>query len=154
MTIKTANISYLDIIEKITQQTISEIYPQYYSFGAVEFFIQHHNTTNIKSDIKAGNVYIEYDDMNNAVGTVTVKENEICRLFVLPNQQGKGYGTKLIEFAENSILDKYDKIILDASLPAKRIYLKRHYKQTEYHIIETQNGDKLCYDVMEKNITK
>ena len=35
----------------------------------------------------------------------------------------------------------------------KHIYLKRGYKETEYNIIETGNGDKLCYDVMVKEAT-
>ena len=30
----------------------------------------------------------------------------------------------------------------------KRIYLKRGYKEIEYNIIKTDNGDCLCYDGM------
>ena len=84
--------------------------------------------------------------------TVTVKENEICRLFVLPEYQGKGYGRELISFAENEISKQYDKIILHASLPAKAIYLKRGYKEVEFHSLKTENGDYLCYDMMIKQI--
>ena len=44
-------------------------------------------------------------------------------------------------------------MIWESSLPAKQIYLKRGYKETEYNLIKTENGDFLCYDVMrlEKN---
>ena len=84
------------------------------------------------------------------VGTVTIKELEICRLFVLPQYQGKGYGGALLNFSERLIADKYGKIRLDASLPAKEIYLKRGYKEIESHSILTKNGDYLFYDVMEK----
>ncbi len=122
------------------------------SGGAVDFFVQHHNFDNIKSDIEAGCVYMKCDDSNQAVGTVTIKENEICRLFVLPPYQGKGYGRKLLDFAEEMIKGYSGQIILDASLPAKRIYLKRGYKEIEYHVIETENGDKLCHDVMKKEV--
>ena len=48
----------------------------------------------------------------------------------------------------------YDEIVLDASLSAKAIYLKRGYRQTDYHTIRTVNGDHLCYDVMTKAIEK
>ena len=58
-----------------------------------------------------------------------------------------------MDFAEEKILAQYGKIELDASFPAKQIYLKRGYKETEYNIIETGNGDKLCYDVMVKEAT-
>ena len=98
-----------------------------------------------------GIVYLVLNDENNAVGTVTVKENEICRLFVLPEYQGNGYGRELISFAENKIMQKYDNIVLHASLPAKAIYLKRGYKEVEFHSIKTENGDYLCYDMMIKN---
>ena len=78
-------------------------------------------------------------------------DNEINRLFVLPGFQRKGYGRELMDFAEEMISKKYGHIILDASLPAKQKYLKRGYVVTKYNIIETDNGDFLCFDVMEKN---
>lgn len=138
-------------VKNITTTTIESIYPHYYPYGAVEFFLNHHNDSNIQSDIESGIVYLCIDD-NNAVGTVTVRENEICRLFVLPEYQGKGFGRELISFAEKKISETFSTIILDASLPAKSIYLKRGYVTIEYHSIKTDNGDYLCYDLMEKRI--
>ena len=91
-----------------------------------------------------------YDASNHAVGTVTIKKNEICRLFVLPQYQGCGFGREMLDYAEKRILETYDEIVLDASLPAKRIYLKRGYSVMDFHVIETENGDFLCYDVMMK----
>ena len=86
-----AEDKHLDIVSEITQQTISEIYPHYYPMGAVEFFKAHHKDSNILADIKKGIVYLlKYND--DFVGTVTIKDNEICRLFVLPKFQHKGYG--------------------------------------------------------------
>lgn len=41
-----------------------------------------------------------------------------------------------------------------AALPAKRIYLKHGYREAAYHIIETDNGDFLCYDEMVKQRPK
>lgn len=152
MSIIRADVSDKKTVRYITTETINSIYPRYYPEGAVGFFLSHHNDENIENDIMSGIVYLCFDNENNTVGTVTVKENEICRLFVLPEQQGKGYGNELISFAENEILQKYDKIILHASLPAKAIYLKRGYKEVEFHSIKTENGDYLCYDMMIKQI--
>lgn len=84
------------------------------------------------------------------VGTVTIKENEICRLFVLPVYQHRGYGKELLDFSEKKIGEQFSEIILDASLPAKKIYKLRGYRETEFHQIVTNNGDILCYDVMKK----
>ena len=84
-----------------------------------------------------------------AAGTVTISGNEILRLFVLPEYQHRGYGKALLDFAENKILKGFQTVIIDASLPAKPIYKKRGYREMEYHMIQTENGDFLCYDVME-----
>ncbi|MBO4461016.1 MAG: GNAT family N-acetyltransferase, partial [Clostridiales bacterium] len=62
--------------------------------------------------------------------------------------QHKGYGRTLLDFAEKEILKNYSFVEMDASLPAKRIYRKRGYKETEYNTVKTDNGDYLCYDVM------
>ena len=145
--------SQLDVVKAITQQTISEIYPTYYAAGAVDFFKSHHCDANILEDIRKGNIYL-LEDSGEYIGTVTIKDNEICRLFVVPQKHHHGYGQALLDFSEQKIGEKYSKITLDASLPAKRIYLKRGYKDVEYNQIVTANGDVLCYDVMEKIASK
>ena len=151
MSIKQAYKEDLQVVKYITIETINQIYPHYYPKGAVEFFVEHHNDTNILSDIEAGKVFLCVNEEGQPVGTVSIKENDICRLFVLPEYQGKGYGRKLLDFAENEITKKYEEIMIDASLPAKRIYLKRGYREKESHIINANYGDFLCYDIMIKN---
>lgn len=142
----------MDVVKNITQITIRAVYPKYYPQGAVDFFSAHHSDEKILADISAGFVYL-LKSGNEYAGTVTVSENHINRLFVLPEYQGKGFGRALMDMAEELIFESYDKIELDASLPAKRIYLKRGYIETEYHIIDTPYGDHLCYDVMVKERT-
>lgn len=151
MSIRKAELSDLNTVKNIVRITIQKIYPHYYPKGAVDFFIEHHNDNNIINDIMQNRVFICFDLEHNIVGTVTIKENEILRLFVLPNHQGKGYGRELLDYAEKSILNNYSEVIIDASFPAKGIYLKRGYKEIEYNMIKTNNGDLLCYDVMKKS---
>lgn len=152
MSIRQAVSSDLDIVKHISEVTISEIYPHYYPKGAVDFFLEHHSEDNILKDIETNCVFLCFDAAQNAVGTITIKQNEICRLFVLPSRQGMGFGTELLDFAEKRILDQYSRIVLAASLPAKALYLKRGYRDTEFHIITTGEQDFLCYDVMEKQV--
>lgn len=147
--IKLANKNDLDTIKNIVDTTITEVYPLYYPKGAVDFFIQHHNNDNILSDIQKDLVYImELDSLS--IGTVTIKENHINRLFILPKYQSRGYGSILFKFTEDTIFKNHDSIILDTSLPSKSFYLKRGYREVEYQNILTSNGDYLCYDVMSK----
>ncbi len=150
MTIKPAQISDFETIKNITRQTITSIYPHYYPSGAVDFFLSHHSDETIQRDILNGYVFVCFSDEEIPVGTVTINSNEINRLFVLPEYQVKGFGGSLLNFAENRIFSQYSEIHLDASLPAKLIYLKRNYTITQSHALNTPNGDFLCYDVMTK----
>lgn len=148
--IRPASEADLAVIRHIVRTTIETVYPQYYPAGAVAFFLSHHNDEAIRQDLAAGRVFLCMDDAQQPTGTVTIRENEILRLFVLPEFQGKGYGRELLDFAEQAVREQYPVIQIDASFAAKSIYLKRGYKETEYHKIRTENGDFLCYDVMLK----
>jgi GNAT superfamily N-acetyltransferase len=153
MNIRQAEMKDLEIVKSITIRTIQTIYPRYYPLGAVGFFLSHHNEDHIMADIESRRVYVLVNE-EDVFGTVTIKDFEICRLFVLPFYHGKGYGRLLLEFSEQLIAGQFNKIQLDSSLPAKEIYLKRGYKEIASHHIITENGDYLCYDVMEKKILK
>ena len=150
MPIRPATKNDRETVHRIAHETISAIYPRYYPRGAVDFFLNHHHPEAIRRDIEKGLVYLATDENDAPVGTVTLRENEILRLFVLPVFQGKGYGKMLLDFAENRVEKQFDTVIVDASLPAKSLYLKRGYRETAYHRLLTENGDYLCYDVMEK----
>ncbi|ROR29166.1 acetyltransferase (GNAT) family protein [Mobilisporobacter senegalensis] len=141
-----------NIIKEIVIKTISSIYPKYYPKGAVEFFLAHHSDKNIMDAIDRQEVYLLRSE-NSYVGTGGIKENEINRLFILPEYQGKGYGTKMMDKLEAIILKEYNDIILDASLPAYEMYIKRGYIPIDYHKILTQYGDYLCYHVMKLELS-
>ncbi|MEE1218508.1 MAG: GNAT family N-acetyltransferase [Ruminococcus sp.] len=149
MKITIAEARHLQIVENIVNKTIQEIYPHYYPKGAVDFFLSHHNETNILKDILNNCVYLLSFE-NNYIGTVTVNNNEINRLFVLPEFQNRGFGSALLEFAENIVAKSFDEISLSASFPAKKLYQKRGYVETDFNFIATDNGDLLCYDTMTK----
>ena len=154
MEIKKAGVSELAAVKEISHKTIKAVYPRYYPAGAVDFFLAHHSDEHIMRDIREGNVYLLYDDSGKAAGTVTVNGCEINRLFVLPDHQGKGFGGRLIAFAEELISENYSEAELSASFPAKAIYLKKGYTAAEFHSILTENGDYLCYDYMKKELIK
>lgn len=151
--IRSAVLSESDIIAELVRETIKTVYTKYYPAGAVDFFIAHHKPEKIVSDIEAGKVYVMAAD-GVIVGTVTIDGNDIARLFVKPSEQGKGHGGRLLDFAENMIFGYSKTVRLDSSLPAKTIYIKRGYKEKEYCKILTDNGDYLCYDVMERENKK
>ena len=154
MQIRAALPQDAETVFTLTQSTIRAVYPHYYPAGAVDFFSRHHSREAIAADVEAGIVFLCMTEDGTPAGTVTVRKNEILRLFVLPEHQGNGYGGALLSFAEQRIAGQYDTAVLDVSLAAKAIYRKRGYHETDYAVIQTENGDFLCYDIMEKAISR
>lgn len=84
--IRAADEEDFQTVKDITQTTIRAVYPKYYPGGAVQFFCDHHSDDRIIADIKDGRVFLLMAE-EVPVGTVTVSDNEINRLFVLPHHQ-------------------------------------------------------------------
>ncbi|MBO7394816.1 MAG: GNAT family N-acetyltransferase [Ruminococcus sp.] len=150
MEIITAALTDIGTVHEIVQSTIKAVYPHYYPNGAVDFFLAHHSREHISADIELGAVSLAFSD-GRAVGTVTVIGDSINRLFVFPDEQGKGLGGELLRFAEAEVAKSYGTARLDSSLPAKQIYLKKGYMVIDSRTIEA-DGDFLCYDVMIKRV--
>lgn len=147
--IRLAAVDDLKDVYRIVVSSIETVYPKYYPIGAVDLYLNYHNSDNIENDIIENKVYIICDN-GSVIGTVTISENDISRLYVDPDYQKQGYGTLLLDFAERIISEKYDSAVLDCSLPAKNLYHKRGYKEIDYNSIKADNGDFLCYDIMSK----
>jgi len=145
----TATKEHYSVVKEMISYTINSIYTNYYPAGAVDYFLNHHSDNNIMNAINREEIYL-FKSENNFVGTGSVSENEISRLFVLPQYHRKGYGTEIMDKLENIIYKTFDKSVLSASLPALEMYLKRGYKLVEYHKILTQNSHYLCYWSMER----
>lgn len=151
--IRLATVDDLKDVYRIVVSSIETIYPKYYPAGAVDLYLYYHNSDNIENDIIENKVYIICDN-GSVIGTVTISENDISRLYVDPDYQKHGYGTLLLDFAERIISEKYDRAVLDCSLPAKNLYLKRGYKEINFNSLKAENGDYLCYDTMEKILSQ
>lgn len=151
--IRLAEMTDLESILQIIHDTISEIYSHYYAEGVVNFFLTHHSRENVLSDIENGIVWL-LEEERNVVGTVTIKGNAVNRLFVLPEWQSHGYGSRLMDFAEAKIAERFTHVHIDSSLAAKEMYLKRGYKEKKTCRILADNGDILIYDEMEKRVGK
>ena len=101
-----ATADNIEIIYEIVQETIKTIYPNYYPDTVVDFFCELHNKANIKKDIEKGSLGIL--SVNGViVGTGCCDANHITRLFVLPEYQGKGYGSFIMNCLEKEISEKY-----------------------------------------------
>ncbi len=138
-----------DTVKSIVTDTIETVYPNYYPRGAVDFFLRHHSDDAIKKAITGEAVYL-IKAADKTIGTGSIEKNEIQRLFVLPKYQGSGYGTAIMNELEKIIFKNHTEIVLNSSLPAYEMYLRRGYVSMEYHRMLTENGHYLCYHIMKK----
>lgn len=140
-------------VVSLVQETIKSIYPKFYKKEVVDFFLSLHCEENINKDIKDGNVWVLYEN-GVPVGTGSYKDNHITRVYVLPSYQGKGYGSFIMTELEKMAALKYNKLYLDASLPASKLYKDRGYKTIEHADWTVENGVVLVYEIMEKEVEK
>lgn len=152
MEYRRALLSDTEQITELVQNTIGTVYPKYYSKEAVNFFCSLHCKERILEDVKQGSVWVLMEN-NKIIGTGSCEKNHITRVYVLPQYQRRGYGSYIMQKLEEVIAQNYKKAVLDASLPACRMYEKRGYRTAEHRQWPLENDVVLVYEVMEKACT-
>lgn len=137
----------------IVQHTKDVIYPDYYARTGVDFFGRLHSFDNIKIDIEQGRIYALVKD-GKIIGTGSHTENHITRVYVLPEYQGQGFGSLIMDELEKEIFSCFDDCELDASLPACVFYENRGYKTVKHIKYEIGDGKFMIYEIMKKRRTK
>ena len=128
------------LFELVTKQNIAiaaEIHAiswreSHKSFCSKEF-VDAHTTERqmsfIESEMECGKeFYILFD--TEAKGIVSIKDNFIENLYVLPSAQRKGYGSKLLKYAEEKCQGVPKLWILSNNNAAKNLYVKHGYAFT------------------------
>lgn len=133
----------------LVQKTIDEIYPKFYGNEIVTFFLAHHCADNIAADIAARRTVILKRD-GTTVATGSFSGNHIYRVFVLSDEQGRGFGKLIMEILESKIFGEFDEVALETSFGAKEFYEHIGYEKLREEEIMTESGALLKYDVMKK----
>lgn len=138
-------------IHEIVQDTVRKVYPKYYLPEIVDMFCEFHSRKKIEEDIGNGKTYV-LSENNKIIGTGTTDGNHITRVYVLPDFQGKGFGSFIMDQLEAELREQYDTAEIDASLPACRLYYDRGYKTKDHGIWECAGGVIQVYEIMEKKL--
>jgi len=148
--IREYNKKDLERLSFVVNITINKSYLKFYPPEAIKYFLDTHTKENMKKDIPKGcTLVLELD--GKIVGTGSIVDNEVKRVFVLPRYQGKGYGKKIMAKIEATALNTgTKKVELCASLPSKDFYLKLGYKIVGFAHLPLKNNKKLEYYNMEK----
>lgn len=78
------------VVSGIVEKTIQNVYPHYYPQGAVQFFLELHSEMRIGEVMTSEEIYLVMAQ-GNIIGTRSIRKNEICRLFILPEYQITSY---------------------------------------------------------------
>ncbi len=148
--IRTYRHADFDDVFRIVHDTIEQVYPLYYPAGAVQFFHNHHSEKRMKDGMVKGTTLV-VESEGRVVGTGSLVENEIKRMFILPGEQGKGYGKRLLtELEETAVGNSIFRVELDSTLGAMRLYEHLGYEVVEYRTFTVYGKDRLCYFRMGK----
>ncbi len=145
--------SDLAVVKRLILRTIDICYAEVYPKEAVQFFEDWHCDEKILED--ANKEYtIVLEKNNQIVGTGTILEDEIKRLFVEAKLQKQGLGKFIMRKLEEKAASLgIDVIKLDASIPSKEFYDSLGYVTLEETFLEVENGKRLEHYKMEKSLT-
>lgn len=147
-----ATDDHAEAIHSVLQTTIRSIYPKYYPHAVADFFCDLHCLEHVREGIASGHMGVALDDGGSVLGTGCYDGNHITGVYVLPDFQGKGCGSLIIDKLEGIIAADNDIACLDASLPAVCLYEHRGYKTVGHGIIDLDDDVKLVYEKMEKQL--
>lgn len=146
-----ATADMAEAIYEVLHTTIKTVYPKYYPQEVADFFCRHHSKEHILEGIASGNmgVLVKGDAI---VGTGCYDGNHITGVYVLPDYQKQGCGSRIMQCLEEEIMKKHNVVILDASLSAVCLYEHRGYRTVGHGVYELENGVRLVYEIMEKRL--
>lgn len=142
----------LEEVHALIINTIKTSYFEYYPKEAIDFFIQYSNRDAIEDDIVKYYVIILKQN-NTILGTGSLVDNHIKRVFVNPELQGNGLGKLIMKNLENHAYEKKLRLVeLHSSLFAKRFYDQLGYKMFKIGKVAVANGEILYYQRMAKSL--
>ena len=140
----------LPAVKELIDNTVDICYPADYPKEAVQYFKQYHCEENIlKGAAKGWTIVLE--ENNRIIGTGTIINNHIMKVFVNPKFQKRGLGKLIMNKLEDKAISSgVNRVKLDASLPSKKFYDALGYKTCEKTYVKLENGKKLHYYKMDK----
>ncbi len=135
-------------------KTIDTCYSDIYCPEAVRFFKDWHCDDRILKDANQGYTIV-LEKGNQIIGTGTIVDNNIVRVFVDPVFQKHGFGKLIMNKLEEKAISLGIKDVkLDASIPSKKFYDLLDYVTIEETFLEVENNKRLDYYKMEKALIR
>ena len=130
--IKIVDENNIDIAATIHSKSWQESHKSFCKPEFVEKHTPEHQKEYLLEQIKQGTLlYMLFDEASEKdVGIVSVTENLIEDLYILPSEQNKGYGTVLLRFACSKCTSTPTLWILENNINAARLYPREGFSKT------------------------
>jgi len=149
---RTAKLEDIKELKLLIYETIDACYPGAYSYEAIDYFKEYHNTKNILNDILNGYSLI-LTCGRDMIGTGTLLGSNARRVFVKPAYQNKGLGKRIMHGLEEKAVENGVRIMdLDASFVAYSFYRALGYETQAEDLIPVKNEQNLRYYKMVKKL--
>ncbi len=144
----------LDALHDFIIKVIKASYPAYYPPEAIDFFVAYSGREGILKD-GAEHCVVVLREGDKIVGTGTLKNSHVKRVFVDPERQGRGYGKRIMHWLENrAVRDGWPLVELHSSLFAKRFYDHLGYVMFKMGKVIVANEERLYYQRMAKSLIR
>jgi len=142
----------LEALHALVARTIETSYAGVYGRSAIDHFHSHHSAEQIGKDAEAGFTLVA-ERAGRLVGTGTVVEEHIGRMYVDPEHQGRGLGRRILAALEQRARDAgRESVYLGASLPARTFYERLGYTLVREDAHEFADGTRLVWFRMIKRL--
>ena len=142
----------LPALRALVHKTVATCYPGYYCVEAVRFFLDYHGEEAILQDAREGRTVV-LDKAGRILGTGTLVDDEIKRVFVNPTFQKQGFGRRIMRQLEEAAARQGTTAVkLDASLPAKAFYDRLGYTTVAPAFLPVENDQRLDFFKMQKTL--
>ncbi|MDW5562231.1 MAG: GNAT family N-acetyltransferase [Methanomassiliicoccus sp.] len=139
-------------VQALVERTIRTSYHGVYSPRAIEFFIRYHGEGEIIGDLREG-ISLVAVQKNIIIGTATLRGDLITRVFVEPDEQGRGIGGRLMEaLLEGARKNGLKAVRLDASVVSREVYEHMGFALVAERSHDLGDGDSLPYHEMVRRL--
>jgi citrate lyase synthetase len=152
ITIKQAVDNDLPQLLKLVHNTIDISYRSIYHAEAIQAFKDYHSIENITHDLKTGHIIVA-EQNNEIIGTGTLLDTNIRRVFISPGWQQYGLGKKIaMELEKKARSQGLAMIDLSASLGSRTFWENLGFEFQKESFLPVANGKKLVFFEMAKRL--
>jgi len=151
MTLSVATKNQLAKIKDLAYQIWPDTYGATHSKEELDYMLtKFYSIQSLENQLANGHVFILVSENNMNLGFISFEINaekttktKIHKLYVLPKNQGKGIGMKLIDYVKNeSVINENTALFLNVNKQnnAQEFYIKYGFKITKDIVINIGNG--------------